>query len=267
MAGLHFRRRYRHFHRRLQTRSRRLVRSLALHMEWLISAWLALFGLAAGWRIVTATVPLHGALDLIALFLPYALAALAPIAGYRITMAAFPPGHLPAATSIRFARVGSWRRIDALRAHSHPQFGPFGFMASLLVGMLLNIPVRSIEFLLAVPAVNAHGPNWAIAIFRLMALDLVAMNFLYAVVFTMALRTAPLFPRMLLFVWSIDLLAQLFIARQVAAFDNLPVPVATAMEDLLTGNVHKVLISVLVWIPYLLLSRRVNVTYRNRVEN
>ena len=127
--------------------------------------------------------------------------------------------------------------------------------------------MRSIEFLLAVPAVNAHGPNWAIAIFRLMALDLVAMNFLYAVVFTMALRTAPLFPRMLLFVWSIDLLAQLFIARQVAAFDNLPVPVATAMEDLLTGNVHKVLISVLVWIPYLLLSRRVNVTYRNRVEN
>ena len=33
---------------------------------------------------------------------------------------------------------------------------------------------------------------------------------------------------------------------------------------LLNGNVHKVLISMLVWLPYLLLSERINITYRQR---
>jgi hypothetical protein len=34
---------------------------------------------------------------------------------------------------------------------------------------------------------------------------------------------------------------------------------------LLEGNVKKVLISAGLWLPYLLLSRRVNVTFRHRV--
>jgi hypothetical protein len=34
---------------------------------------------------------------------------------------------------------------------------------------------------------------------------------------------------------------------------------------MLTGNVKKVLISMALWLPYLLLSTRVNVTYRHRV--
>jgi hypothetical protein len=41
--------------------------------------------------------------------------------------------------------------------------------------------------------------------------------------------------------------------------------VAAALTALLTGNVKKVLISIAVWLPYLLLSARVNVTYRHRV--
>ena len=35
---------------------------------------------------------------------------------------------------------------------------------------------------------------------------------------------------------------------------------------LLDGNVKKVLISVALWLPYLLMSKRVNVTFRHRVE-
>jgi hypothetical protein len=34
----------------------------------------------------------------------------------------------------------------------------------------------------------------------------------------------------------------------------------------LDGNVKKVLISIALWLPYLLMSRRVNVTFRHRVE-
>jgi len=45
----------------------------------------------------------------------------------------------------------------------------------------------------------------------------------------------------------------------------LPPQVATALHGLLDGNVKKVLISVALWLPYLLMSKRVNVTYRHRV--
>ena len=46
---------------------------------------------------------------------------------------------------------------------------------------------------------------------------------------------------------------------------GLPPAVASALHTLLDGNVKKVLISVGLWLPYLLLSARVNVTYRSRV--
>lgn len=249
---------------RLAARSRRLVDALAPRMEAIIVAWLAIFGAAAALRIAFAATPIRGVTDFAEIFLPYALAALAPVAGYRIAMAAFPPGALPALTSFRLAPFGRWRRLDLLAARAHPQFGPFGFMASLLVGMLLNIPVRSLEFLVAVPAMNFHAPAWGTAIFYLMTLDLVVMNFLYAVCFVMALRSIPLFPRMLGFAWIMDVLLQLSIARGVVAA-GVPQIVAAPMADLLEGNITKVLISAAIWLPYLLMSDRVNVTYRSRV--
>ena len=51
----------------------------------------------------------------------------------------------------------------------------------------------------------------------------------------------------------------------VAGASNLPPDVAGALQALLEGNTKKVLISVALWLPYLLLSSRVNVTYRRRV--
>lgn len=250
---------------RFAERSRRLVHALGPRMETIILAWLVLFGAAAALRIAFAATPIRTALDFAEIALPYALAALAPVAGYRIAMAAFPATTLPAQASFRLAFYGRWRRLDPLAARAHPLFGPFGFMASLLVGMLLNVPLRSAEFLLAVPAMNSHAPEWGTTVFHLMALDLVAMNFLYAVCFVMALRSIPLFPRMLLFAWTADVALQLVIAGKVAATPGLPVEVGTALGDLLSGNITKVLISAAIWLPYLLLSDRVNITYRSRV--
>jgi hypothetical protein len=34
---------------------------------------------------------------------------------------------------------------------------------------------------------------------------------------------------------------------------------------LLQGNIKKVMISMVIWLPYLILSERVNLTYRSRV--
>ena len=38
------------------------------------------------------------------------------------------------------------------------------------------------------------------------------------------------------------------------------------MQAFLVANVKKVLISVVIWLPYLLISNRVNVTFRQRVR-
>ena len=248
------------------SRSRRFVQILQSRMESLILLWLFVFGGATALRIGLAPLPIRSTTDLAQMLLLYGVIALAPIAGYRLAMTACPANPLPEPTRIRFALFGRWRQLDLLDARKHPAFGPFGIMASLLVGLLLNVPVRSAEFLFAVPAMNHDSPNWAMTILYMMAFDAITMNFVYAVCFVMALRSIPLFPRTLLFAWALDLLLQVTIAHQVAEAANLPAPVAYALGELLSDNVTKVLISVAIWVPYLLLSERVNVTYRSRIS-
>jgi len=99
-----------------------------------------------------------------------------------------------------------------------------------------------------------------------MTLDVVLLSSLYTIAFVAALRRVPLFPRLLVAIWAIDIVMQLGIATAVAGTQGLPPTVADALRTLLDGNVKKVLISVCLWLPYLLMSRRVNVTFRHRVE-
>jgi hypothetical protein len=148
---------------------------------------------------------------------------------------------------------------------AHPAFGPFGFMASPLAGLSLDVPVRSVEFLHAAPAANQDAPVWATTIFQMMTFGAVVMNFLYAC-FVMALRSIPLFPRMLISTWAIGLLLQFVIAYRVPAAPRLPELVARSLANLLSNNVSKVLTTTAIWTPYLFLSKRMNVTYRSRVS-
>ena len=99
----------------------------------------------------------------------------------------------------------------------------------------------------------------------MMTLDVVLMSSLYTIAFVAALRQVPLFPRLLVAIWGLDLAMQLTTAELVAGTPGLPPAVASALHGLLDGNVKKVLISVALWLPYLLLSQRVNVTYRSRI--
>jgi len=142
----------------LTERSLRFVRTLGLRMEAIVIAWLAIIGAAAALRTSFAYSPIVGPRDFAEIFLPYALAALAPVAGYRIAMLPFPPTPCPrsVASALRSMAAGS----GSIR----------------------------------------------------------------------------------------------------------PAAVAAALQHLLHGNVTKVLISATFWLPYLLLSERVNVTYRSRVS-
>lgn len=251
---------------KLHLRSVWLVAQFHRRMEIFITIWLVSFMATAALRISFSQTPINSAADFIELFLPYALIALAPVLAYRLTIAAFPIGNALARPSLHLSPFGRWRRLDVLRARQHKLFGPTGFMASLMLGLLLNVVLRSFEFMLAVPAMNGHAPAWGTTIFRIMAFDVIAMNTLYAICFVMALRSIPLFPKMLGLAWLLDITSQLMIANAVAHSPQVPGEVALALGQLLQGNVTKVLISAGVWLPYLLLSDRVNVTYRMRVS-
>ncbi|WP_150293551.1 DUF2569 domain-containing protein [Sphingobium estronivorans] len=251
---------------RLHRTSRSLVTFLDLRMETLITGWIAVILLIGGAKVLTAPMPINGVMQGLSMLLPYLLVALAPIAGYRIAAGSFPRGQLSAQPVIRLCRYGQWRALDELSARRSPAFGPTGFMASLLLGLLLNVPVRSLEFFAAVPAMGGDAPLWAQKILLAMTMDVIVMNFFYMVCFVLALRSVPLFPRMLLLAWVFDIVMQFIMAQQIAGASHLPAQVATAMTAMLTGNVKKVLISAALWLPYLILSERVNVTFRRRAR-
>ena len=230
-------------------------------------AWAAVFTLGSLPRLVFPVTPVSSLLQYVQLILPYAIIALAPIAGYLVAAGSFPRGMLTAQPQVRLSLYGRWSSLGVLEARRSPVFGPAGFMASMLIGLLLNVVVRSFEFLLAMPAMGGDAPLWGNRLFALMAGDVIVMGFFYMVCFVMALRTVPLFPRMLLFAWFIDIAIQLVIAHTIMVTPGVPENVTTPLRVLLQGNITKVLISIFVWLPYLILSDRVNVTYRSRVPN
>jgi hypothetical protein len=250
---------------RLHARSRSVVAFLDVRMEILIVAWIGVVLALGVAKVALAPIPPANVGHWVVTMLPYLLAAFGPVAGYRVAAGCFPHGLLSGQPIVRLCRYGSWRQLDPLTARQDPGFGPTGFMASLLVGLLLNVPFRTFEFIVGIPAVSPNAPGWAQVLMVAMTVDLVVMGFFYMVCFVMALRSIPLFPRMLLFAWGADVAMQLIVARQFAAVPGTPPEVATALATLIQGNLEKVLISAAVWLPYLILSHRVNITFRQPV--
>ena len=247
-------------------KSRALTLFLERRMAGVCAAWLIIVGGLALFRLASPASAIHNLADAAPILLAYAAITVAPILGYIIGRHAFSGATATVQPSFRLAMVGRWRKLSPADARALPAFGPVGFMASLLAGMLLNVVVRTFEFFTAVPAMSAHAPAWGQTMFAFMALDVVLTSFFYMVAFVMALRTIPLFPRMLIYAWSIDVMMQIVVARQVAAIGGVPEGVVPPLLTLLEGNMTKVAISAVVWLPYLLLSERVNVTYRHRTD-
>jgi len=246
----------------MQARSDALLLSIDNRLDAILKYWLLTAGLMSALRIVTAphSVPAASA----STFASYLLVIVAPFVSTLLALRWFSRGHLQPQPTTRLARAGAWQRLSRSAALRHPQYGASGIMVSLVVGMMLNVPVRAAEYLAAMPPMPAAPPHWASVLHFAMTLDVVLFTSLYMIAFVAALRRAPLFPRLLIAIWLGDLAMQLVTAQMLSS-THLPTAVATALQSLLMGNVKKVLISMALWVPYLLLSTRVNVTYRHRV--
>jgi len=248
--------------RKMHAKSAALLLSIESGLDRIMQYWLLLAGLAAAVRIAISPIP--AGLE-VATFAPYLLLIFAPFASMVLALRWFADGDRQPQPTMRLARVSAWRPVDRSEAMRHKLYGTGGIMVSLLIGMLLNVPVRGLEYLAAMPALSGPVPAWLSILHMMMTLDVVLLSSLYAIAFVAALRRVPLFPRLLVAIWLLDLAMQLFTAQMVAGMPDLPRDVAGALQPLLEGNVKKVLISMALWLPYLLLSKRVNITFRHRV--
>lgn len=247
---------------RMRAKSGALLLSLENRLDRIMLCWVLIAGLASAARILAS--PSHGPADM-ATIGPYLLLVLAPFASMVLALRWFADADRMPQPVTRLARVGAWRPVSSGEARRHVLYGTTGIMVSLLIGMLLNVPVRAAEYLAAMPALTGPIPAWLNVLHGMLTLDVVLLSSLYTIAFVAALRRVPHFPRLLVAIWMLDLAMQLLTARLVAGTAGLPPDVAVALQTLLDGNIKKVLISVALWLPYLLLSTRVNVTFRHRI--
>ena len=254
---------------RFAAETTRIAQFIERRLQAMLIGWAVLSLLAGGLKVL-ALVLAHPKLatpqHLPMLILPYLLIAAAPAAGFALTTRCFADGALAVQPVLRLARFGHWQSVAPEVARRDPNFGVSGLMTSLVAGLLLSLAMRMGEYILAMPAVPSMAPAWAVAVSRAMTFDLIFFSFLYAVCITMALRAAPLFPRMLLYAWLCDIAWQLAIARVTIDAGGLPSEVALPLQSYLVANIKKVLISMTIWLPYLLVSARVNLTFRQRTR-
>ena len=243
-------------------RSAALLLTIDNRLDVILKYWLLIAGLSSTARIAAA--PHYFPIAGVSTFGSYMLLVVAPFASTLLALRWFSDGHLQPQPLTRLARVGRWVSVSRAAAERHPLYGTSGIMVSLIVGMMLNVPVRAAEYLAAMPPMPVEAPRWLSVLHFAMTFDVVVFTSLYMIAFVAALRRVPLFPRLLMAIWIGDLTMQVATAQMVSS-THLPAAVATALHSLLIGNVKKVLISVALWLPYLLLSTRVNVTYRHRV--
>jgi len=249
--------------KQMRARSAAVLTTIDTRLDEILKYWLLLAGLLSTARISFSPHPSSG--TGFSTFLSYTLLVVAPFASTLLALRWMPDGTRQAQPSTRLARFGKWRTVDHREAQRHPLYGATGIMVSLLIGMMLNVPVRAVEYMTAMPPLPDVAPRWLSALHFAMTFDVVLFGSLYMIAFVAALRRSPIFPRLLAAIWAADLAMQLLTAQLVAGAGDLPPAVASALHNLLEGNVKKVLISVALWLPYLLLSTRVNVTYRSRV--
>lgn len=247
------------------------ARSVAVHDRLqrqpalLVNFWIVLASAACGLRLSFA--PAGGVDGLAAglwMAVPYALLVGLPalLLWYALANCEGPP-----APGRNLMLTGRWRQVDPLTAARHPLYGPTGLMVSLMLGILLNVPMRTAEFLVSMPPLVGEVPPWYRVLFTLVFADVVLLASLYIVCFAAALRRHPLFPRLLMAAWLFDFFTQRAIRSAMRGISGTPEDVIASLHALLEGNSTRVLISMVLWGPYLLFSRRVNVTYRHLVRN
>ena len=219
---------------KMRARSASLLITLDNKLDRILFWWLIIAGTASIARI--ALTPHKLPMAPVSTFASYMLLVVAPFASTLLALRWFSDGDLHPQPSIRLARVGRWIPISRQQAQAHPLYGTTGIMVSLLVGMMLNVPVRAAEYFAAMDPLPQAAPHWLSVLHFAMTLDVVLFGSLYMIAFVAALRRMPLFPRLLLVIWLADLTMQLATAQMVSA-THIPAPVADAVHTLLIGNV------------------------------
>lgn len=254
---------------RLLNESRRIAKFIERRVLWLLGAWTLL---ALGGGLLRAGVFFHRFPQLASddripqLMAPSILIAAAPLFAYWLVAQAYPKNQQAAPAALRRADQSKWRPLRTDLPQDRAAVGFEGFLVSLAVGMLLSMVMRLVTYYLAMPAMPPGAPAWASAAFRIMTYDVAFLSFMYMACFTMAQRAVPLFPRMLMVTWCYDLLMQFVIAKTITSAGPVPDIVAGPFATLLSDNVRKVLISMAIWLPYLVVSPRINATFRRRVR-
>ncbi len=246
-----------------RNRSAAIALSLESGISRLMIGWLLVAVGACALRIAFS--PWRGAGPSLSTILPYVLVIGTPLASMALALRWFATAASSSQPTFRLARIGQWQDVSQVTARRDRLYGTSGLMVPLLVGMLLNVPLRTAEYLAAMPALSGSVPEWLRTLNLLMTIDVVLLSSLYVVAFVAGLRRLPSFPRLLASVWVIDLAVQAAIAAAAMVEPGLPAPVSAALDGLLRANVLKALVSIALWLPYLLLSKRVNVTFRHRL--
>lgn len=235
----------------------------------IITGWVVVASLVCGLRLGFArAMPGSEAMEpaIFTGFATYALVVASPAVFLALALRWFSEPALPPARRFAMGPV-RWRQISPAEASRHRLYGPYGIMFSLLIGILLNVPVRTLEYLGAIPPLPDAAPLWLRTLSALCLADVVVFSAFYAICFAAALKRHPVFPGLLMAVWAFDFTTQFAIKSLIHIVPGTPAAVAAAATTLFDGNTKKVLISMTLWLPYLLLSRRINVTYRHRIRS
>lgn len=226
---------------RLQQRAATLLRWLDRRAPLLPLAWVAVAGTGSAVRLAGQ----YG--DPLA-WIPYALFVLGPALVLHLGLRTMDGRVAPTAIA------------------RHPLYGAGGLMLSLLLALAAAVLLRGLSFLTAIPASGSDSSAWLGTLHFWLTTDATLACSLYALAFAAGLRRSAHFPALLASAWAIDLAMQLAMAGSADGM-MLPPAVADAFHLLLRGNLTRLLVSVGIWLPYLLLSERVAVTYRHELPS
>ena len=163
---------------RLSAKSAAMLSSIEGSLDRIMLGWLLLAAMASAARIAFS--PIHGPIGPGSV-LPYVLLIFAPAVSLVLALRWFADSDTQAQPSIRLARIGRWKDVSRSEARVHPLFGAGGIMVSLLVGMLIIVPFRALEYFGAMPALSGAVPPWLGILHTMMTLDVVLISSLYAI--------------------------------------------------------------------------------------
>src|SRR6185295_2180275 len=126
---------------RMRSRSTAVLLAIDTRLHGILKYWLLVAGLLAALRIALSSG--SAGADALSTFSSYMLVVVAPFVSTLLALRWFRDGYRQAQPEFRLAQVGRWTNVSRAEAQRHALYGTSGIMVSLLVGMMMNVPVRA----------------------------------------------------------------------------------------------------------------------------